>query len=372
MPQMVIKLPVNSMSLTPIKMLESFESTMEKIFEEKPYLADYAKAIDAKSTVTFNHSINVALLTYVELNKDSNFTQEDIKKYTAAAFAHDVGKLTTPDEILHAGKEVDMQQKYNGKESKIDIMMRHSIDGYDVAKAYGFNKEEIAAGITHHIADSALEAGQDGNYKGATESRRSWNLSYGEGYIESILKDELSWATDKDIKALEVISFTDVIESLRDKSRPYKLQNEWNEINADGKQSVVDVVDFDTKSKKMNPIFADNVMSQEFRDNTDFYISAGSPQRMREFIAEKTNDKESMYVFSATKVNDILANPEVGIMFVKDINGQTSIDLGHGQILDIGKKEILSFEEVSLKNTDIKNSDFGAIEENNDIIEHDE
>lgn len=345
----VISIPISSMSLTPLKILESFESTMEKVFEEKPYLLDYAKAIDAKSTVTFDHSVKVALMTYSALSKDSDFSKEDVEKYTAAAFAHDVGKLSTPDEILHAGKDVNLaMEKYNETESKLAILMRHSIDGIEVAKQFGFTKEECAAGITHHVKDAALEAGIEGDFQGATDSRKDWVVSFGDGYVESLLKENLEWMKDKDVKAFETISFSDVIEALRDNKRQYKEGKSWD--------ATIAICKLDADNQRMNPKYMDVVSSESYHNETDFLMSAGSPQRMRELVAEKTKDRESSFIFSKTKVNEILQDPSLGVMFVKDVNGSPNIDLGNGQILDIGKKEILSFEDVSLRNIE-KNHD---------------
>ena len=345
----VISIPVTEMSLTPLKVLESFESTMDKLFDEKPYLMDYAKAIDAKSTVTFDHSVNVALMTYSTLSKDPEYSKEDVEKYTAAAFVHDVGKLTTPDEILHAGKNVNLRtEKYNEKESKLAVLMRHSIDGIEVAKQFGFTKEECAAGITHHIKDASLEAGLEGDFQGATDSREDWITSFGDGYVESLLIENLGWIKDKDIRAFEAISFSDVVEALKDSKRQYKEYKSWDETVA--------ICKLDVNNQRMNPKYMDVVSSESYQNEMDFLMSAGSPQRMRELVAEKTKDRESTYVFSNTKVNEILKDPSLGVMFVKDVNESPNIDLGNGQILDIGKKEILSFEDVSVRNIE-KNHD---------------
>lgn len=83
-------LKINSKETTPFKRMEDFEDLMEEIFEEKSYLLEYARLLDAKSTVTFHHSVNVALMTYSELKKDTKLglTNEDIKKYVAGVFCH--------------------------------------------------------------------------------------------------------------------------------------------------------------------------------------------------------------------------------------------------------------------------------------------
>lgn len=337
-----IVIPIQAMNLAPLKILESFEETMDKLFDEKPYLLDYAKAIDAKSTVTFDHSVKVALMTYSELSEDSEFNEEDIEKYTAAAFTHDVGKLSTPDEILHAGKEINLAlEKFNNNESKLAILMRHSIDGINIAKQYGFSKEECAACISHHVKDISLEAGVEGDFKDATNSRKDWITSFGEGYVESLLKENLSWVDDKDIRALETISFSDVVEALRDNTRQYKDSKSW--------EMTAMICGFDTDNKRMNPRYIDIVSSEEYQKETDFFMLSGSPQRMRELIAEKLQGRESSYVLSTTKVDEILHNPELGAMFVKNIEGSANIDLGNGQIMDIGKKEVLSYKDSSVK-----------------------
>lgn len=355
-----IAMPVQAMNLAPLKILESFEETMDKLFDEKPYLMDYAKAIDAKSTVAFDHSVKVALMTYSELSENSEFNEKDIERYTAAAFAHDVGKLSTPDEILHAGREVNLAlEKFNNKESKLAVLMRHSIDGISIAKQYGFSKEECAACISHHVKDISLEAGLEGDFKGATDSRKDWITSFGEGYVESLLKENLSWADDKDIKALETISFSDVVEALRDDTRQYKDSKSW--------ETTAMICGFDTDNQRMNPRYIDVVSSEEYQKETDFFMLSGSPQRMRELVAAKSQGRESSYVLSTTKVNEIINNPELGAMFVKDVDGSANIDLGNGQIIDIGKKEVLSYKDAFVKPVENNFSSNIFLSETNDV-----
>jgi len=213
----------------------------------------------------------------------------------------------------------------------------------------GFSKEEIGVSITHHISHAALE---NDNYTGANASRPTWETSYGKDYVDSILQEELNWTTTKDIKIFEKISLCDIVEALRNDEREYQDRHDWD-IDYENNPSVTTILNKSLTEYKINEECLLTSKMEYFRDQVDFYIECGSGQRMRELVAEKCKAKDlnNKVAFSETKVVEILEKPELGIIFVEeDEFGKASIDLGNGKILDIGKKEILDFENVQARN----------------------
>lgn len=271
-----------------------FEDMMKEVIEEKPYVAKYLTDLQEKSPVTFNHSIKVAALTFYELSKKNEFFYDDLKTYVSAALVHDAGKLTTPNEILHSKSFFGAKSKEEA-DRHYTIMMRHSIDSLDIAKDYGFSKEEVAVCIAHHIDDRAMESGLEGGFEGATKSRWCWKESFGiDGYIENMLMRELAFASKKDFTAISVISFCDVIEALRSGERSYTDAKPWGhkvDCDLDRKPTTVcEIVWTDVKNYKMNPSFEDEVVNEQFRSTCDIIENSQLPEYAME-IASKVVDK---------------------------------------------------------------------------------
>ncbi len=78
-----------------------------------------ANIVDAKSTFTYHHSTKVALLAR-QLAKDCGLSSDAQTMIYIAGLLHDVGKLRTPDEILHKPGGLSA--------SEYALMRRHTVD----------------------------------------------------------------------------------------------------------------------------------------------------------------------------------------------------------------------------------------------------
>lgn len=226
------------------QVMNRFEEAFNKILNQSydyetgtNYVADYLRELDSKSSTTFNHSVRVAANVFRELSKDKSFSRQEVLDYTRAALLHDVGKLTTNDNVLHIDHslaplkfQMDKstgEKRYSNDFPKFIHMMQHSLDGISKAKELGFSKEDVFVSIGHHVASSCIESGPEGGFKNATYSRDSWEIKNGSNFVEGLLKENCSWIKDKDKRALEVITFYDIIEALRSNDRAYMVQKEW-------------------------------------------------------------------------------------------------------------------------------------------------
>lgn len=234
------------------KFEDSFKEAMSAILEDsfdvatgKNYVSDYLKALDAKSTETFDHSVNVATHVFNMMSnwrkKDGTFafSRQEILAYTRAALLHDVGKLGTDIDVLHSNDNL----RGGGKKDAWKEMMRHSIDGLELAKKMGFRREDIFISLSHHVNATSIEAGPSKGFENATLSRPIWLELYGEGSIEALLMENCSWIGGNDKLAAKITHFVDVVEALRSTERRYFLQHDWD-------------VSEDRDLKGKDPIFA--------------------------------------------------------------------------------------------------------------------
>lgn len=247
---------VNPRAEKVLKLGKSFENALLTIINGawnhdtgKNYVTDYLKALDAKSTETFNHSVNVAAHVYNEMtswkneNGEPMFTRGEVLSYTRAALLHDVGKLTTDIDVLHSNASLRGEK---GNPEAWKIMMGHSIDGLKLAKQMGFEKEDIFISLAHHVDSTSLDAGPSGGFANATISRGPWEAMYGEGGVEKMLMENCSWVGEKDILAAKIVHFCDVVEAVRSNERRYQLQHDWNMSQSS------------ENAKRVDPAFAGN------------------------------------------------------------------------------------------------------------------
>lgn len=314
---------------------KSFENAIYAIVNKawnyetgRNYVTDYLKTLDAKSTETFNHSVNVAAHVYNEMShwKDEDgkavFTRNEVLAYTRAALLHDVGKLSTDIDVLHSNSSL------KGKKGNPDgwkLIMRHSIDGLGVAKQMGFEKEDIFISLAHHVDSTALSAGPAGGFAGATLSRGTWEEQYGEGGVEKILMENCSWVEEKDILAAKIVHFCDVVEALRSTERRYQLQHDWNiSQNSDKAKNVDPVlagrsgVRYSCLADKAEPLpenFRERnhggAVAAILRANTSVPMdSKGDPKRYeisaRELdpIFDRTPDREAILALETKELSD--------------------------------------------------------------------
>lgn len=327
----ILTVPVTENATQTIKTVSSFEEIMKQIFEENQNVLWYAKTLDAFSTGTFNHSANVAFHLYNFLSKDNRYSEDEVKEWTTAALVHDAGKLTTPIDILHS------KEKFNDpaiSNRNFEVMMRHSIDGYEVAKEYGFDKRSTFAIIAHHVDAKAIENGSQAGFKDATASRKTWEKSFGNGYVEQLLTEAGSWLTEKDKYAVEALTVIDAIEAMRSTERFYNQNKciDWENISKYHGN--------DAEKGALNKSIVEKTSKSVTYQNEFNELQSYKPNRIvRHLVSEMA--KDFVCNISKDKMEEIKNNPEYGEAFFKknDKNGQFVIDLGNGEELVIPKKE---------------------------------
>ena len=125
-----------------LKMIDQIVADFMVIIRESNPLRLLAE-IKSNDEYTFTHSSNVGILT-MSLAERLGFNGHYLNKIGIAAFLHDVGKATTPDDIL--SKEGPLT-----KEERI-VMEEHALKGaMYLMKLKGVNNLAILAAMEHHI-----------------------------------------------------------------------------------------------------------------------------------------------------------------------------------------------------------------------------
>ncbi|WP_133182127.1 HD-GYP domain-containing protein [Shewanella decolorationis] len=99
-----------------------------------------ARIVDAKSPFTFHHSDKVALLAKL-LAKDCGLSEEDVELLYVAGLLHDVGKLKTPDLLLHKEGKLTKEE--------YSIVKRHTVDTEHTLHSF-FPKSVIGEWASNH------------------------------------------------------------------------------------------------------------------------------------------------------------------------------------------------------------------------------
>jgi putative nucleotidyltransferase with HDIG domain len=100
----------------------------------------FASAIEAKDPYTFGHSKRVAE-TATAIAREIGFSAEEVNRIRLAALLHDIGKIGTPENILHKTTRLD--------EDEIKTIREHSIKGARMIEYIG-RLRDIARWIRHH------------------------------------------------------------------------------------------------------------------------------------------------------------------------------------------------------------------------------
>jgi putative nucleotidyltransferase with HDIG domain len=104
-------------------------------------IKSFAKAIDARDTVTGKHSKNVAELM-VDFAKHLGSSQQVTYLAYLAGMAHDIGKIGIPDEILNKPAKLENHE--------FDFIKRHPDIGADILSEIDEFKAIIPAVRYHH------------------------------------------------------------------------------------------------------------------------------------------------------------------------------------------------------------------------------
>jgi putative nucleotidyltransferase with HDIG domain len=98
-----------------------------------PGMSDDFELLQTSDKVTYKHSVNVALLSYV-IGKAMNFKGEKLRRLVLSALIHDIGKLDITDEVLNKPgalnpEEFEMIQTHpaKGVERSSDLLLPESV-----------------------------------------------------------------------------------------------------------------------------------------------------------------------------------------------------------------------------------------------------
>ena len=121
---------VASLSRSQKELLKSYDDTLE----------GWAKALELRDKETEGHSERVTQLT-VRLAKAMGFQGEALVNIRRGALLHDIGKMGTPDAILHKNGPLDDEER--------KIIQKHPQDAYDMLKPIGYLQSALEIPYCH-------------------------------------------------------------------------------------------------------------------------------------------------------------------------------------------------------------------------------
>lgn len=132
----------NEMANTIMNQKEKLELSAREL--EDAYVATVrilAAAIDARDEYTFGHSERVAKIS-VLIGSMSGLSNAEVRDLEMVCLFHDVGKIKTPDKILHK------MAPLNDEEYR--LMMKHPEDGADILRLANSLQKHVKAVLHHH------------------------------------------------------------------------------------------------------------------------------------------------------------------------------------------------------------------------------
>ena len=285
--------------------LREFMDFFGRMSERKAYdTVSILKELDARSSCTFEHSVNVAVMVMRYLKDTALYTDEEVDRWTLGALVHDAGKLHIPMYILHGSVFELMTSREKC------IMMSHSFEGRDIIKNTALPKEALASAICHHISAKSLEQG----FANADTDRPEWKELYGEQGVQRMLMAEVPWICNNTlaIKAVETITACDIVEALRSKNRSYKSEKKWS-----GLFQTDWIVNKNIKKGIADEDIALRLLSPDYREFIDQLQESGITSAVRELF-RKEYSMIDVQIQSQDKIHEILENAERGRAFVKN------------------------------------------------------
>ena len=122
---------VASLNHSQNKLIQSYDETLE----------GWANALELRDEETVGHSKRVTSLT-VKLAQAMGINDEALVNIRRGALLHDIGKMGTPDAILHKIGPLD--------EKEWEIIKNHAKDGYDLLKKIDFLGPALEIPLYHH------------------------------------------------------------------------------------------------------------------------------------------------------------------------------------------------------------------------------
>lgn len=142
----VFELPSLSTALSLLGMaaqVEHLKNENRKISEQAA--RTILKALDAKDSYTFGHSMRVAYFSLVT-GAEAGLGAEEMHELELSAIFHDIGKIGTPDAVLNKPSRLS--------EEEFQIMKQHPEKTYEILQDYpGFEKIALNARYHHERFD---------------------------------------------------------------------------------------------------------------------------------------------------------------------------------------------------------------------------
>lgn len=272
------------------------------------------KKMDARSSVSFNHSVLVAVFLMERLQSSNLYTEDEITRWVEGALIHDAGKMIIPLYILHGGALSTMT------DSEKSIMMMHSFMGKDIIENTCLPKECMASALCHHLKYECME----NRFKKAEEGRPEWKNFFNKGELTNFLKETVGWVLDdkKAIFAIENLTYCDILEAMKNKSRSYKGGGHWL-----GPFNICSVINEGVCSGQLKEEITADTFKTEYWNFVELTARSDMDNYVRAFIKDNYDDKD-VYVQSEDKVADILQDKEKGRLFMeKTSDGMWSVTI---------------------------------------------
>ncbi len=123
--------------------VEALKAEQKKISEQAA--RTILKALDAKDSYTFGHSMRVAYFSLVT-GAEAGLTPEEMYELELSAIFHDIGKIGTPDAVLNKPSRLS--------EEEFQIMKKHPENTYEILQGFeGFEKIALNARYHHERFD---------------------------------------------------------------------------------------------------------------------------------------------------------------------------------------------------------------------------
>ena len=113
-------------------------SALQRAFEAVQAIADM---VDRRDRYTADHSKRVAVYA-VRIARALRVPESDVRVLESAARVHDVGKILTPDAILHKAGRLSEEERIQ--------MEHHPVDGYEILKRYSAYERGRHLVLCHH------------------------------------------------------------------------------------------------------------------------------------------------------------------------------------------------------------------------------
>lgn len=119
---------------------EAARLVAEGVLKDKEVISNL-RILRAHDEYTYNHSINVAVLSFF-LGFRMNYTIEDLVILTKGAALHDIGKARVPLVVLNKPDKLTSEE--------FEVIMRHSKNGYEMIKDTQLEEEVKQIVLYHH------------------------------------------------------------------------------------------------------------------------------------------------------------------------------------------------------------------------------